>query len=151
MARKPTAHIARHLVETDVLVRLTDHARRIARLQRVFVQGVPAGLAGSSRVVNVSQGVVVVGADNGAAANRLRQLSPRLGTLFRTAGIEVTEVRIKLQPTASIMDPQAGAKPGRSLSADVGAVLSKTARALPAGELKDALEHLVRAAVVRQT
>lgn len=151
MARKPTAHIARHLGETDVLARLTDHAQRIARLQRVFAQGAPAGLAGSSRVVNVSQGVVIVGADNGAAANRLRQLSPRLGTLFRTAGIEVTEVRIKLQPTASIMDPQARTKPGRSISADVEAALSKTAQDLPAGELKDALERLVHAAAVRHT
>ena len=54
------------------LARLTDHAARLLRLQRIFESAVPRPLVRGARVVNLKLGRLVIYADNGAIAAKLR-------------------------------------------------------------------------------
>lgn len=78
------------------LARLSAHARRLLRFQAVFESATP--LARQARVANLKSGKIVIHAANGAAAAKLRQLAPRLVSVFRSEGAEVTGIDIKVQP-----------------------------------------------------
>jgi hypothetical protein len=81
------------------LARLSAHAGRLVKLQRVFEKIAPSYLAASSRVANFKLGKVVIHADSGAVAAKLRQMLPSLLDEFSLEGAEVTEIQVKVQPT----------------------------------------------------
>jgi hypothetical protein len=80
------------------LARLTDHADRLLRLQRIFESAVPRPLVRGARVANFKLGRLVVYADNGAIAAKLRQIVPTLRGAFANSAAEVTGIEIKVQP-----------------------------------------------------
>lgn len=82
----------------DGLGRLTDHAARLLRLQRIFESAVPRSLGRGARVANLKLGRLVVFADNGAIAAKLRQIVPTLNGAFANLAPEVTGIEIKVQP-----------------------------------------------------
>jgi hypothetical protein len=83
---------------TELAARLIPHARLIARLGEVFSKTAPSGLARQARVVNHRLGTVVIHADSGAVAAKLRQISPRLESAFLRMGVQCNQVEIKVQP-----------------------------------------------------
>jgi hypothetical protein len=80
------------------IARLTDHAARLLRLQRIFESAVPRSLLRGSRVANFKLGRLVVFAENGAVAAKLRQIVPTLSGAFANSAPEVTGIDIKVQP-----------------------------------------------------
>lgn len=80
------------------LARLTDHADRLLRLQRIFESAVPRPLVRGARVANFKLGRLVIYADNGAVAAKLRQIVPTLRGAFANSAAEVTGIEIKVQP-----------------------------------------------------
>lgn len=80
------------------LARLNDHAARLLRLQRVFESAVPRPLVRGARVANFKLGRLVVFADSGAVAAKLRQIVPTLSKAFANSAPEVTGIDIKVQP-----------------------------------------------------
>lgn len=97
------------------LARLTGHATRLLRLQRLFEMTTP--LARGARVANLRSGKIVLHAANGAIAAKLKQITPTLADVFRSEAPEVTGIEIRVQP------PQgrgSSPKPGRIAAATIG-------------------------------
>jgi hypothetical protein len=126
------------------LARLSAHAGRLVKLQRVFEKIAPSYLAASSRVANFKLGKVVIHADSGAVAAKLRQMLPSLLGEFSLEGAEVTEIQVKVQPThAALQQRSRGVRPAVSAPAKAG--LEQLATDLPEDSpLKEALGRLVR-------
>lgn len=106
----------------------------------------PVHLAPAARVANFKRGKVVIHADSGAVAVKLRQLGPRLAAGFNQQGQEVSGIEVRVQPGGRICPPRRkilpkklGERPKRSLTS--------LAAGLPEGSpLKAALERLLRSA-----
>ena len=79
------------------MARLSSHASRLVRLQAVLAAHLPANLARGARVANLKSGKLVIHADNGAVAAKLRQMAPRLADLVRFEAAEVTGIEIRVQ------------------------------------------------------
>lgn len=126
------------------LARLSAHAGRLVKLQRVFEEIAPAYLAASSHVANFKLGKVVIHADSGAVAAKLRQMLPSLVDEFSLKGAEITEIQVKVQPSGVALQHKK-----RVIAATVGSSaktgLSRLAEELPADSpLKEAVERLVK-------
>lgn len=125
------------------LARLAGHAARLLRLQRIFEATIPRPLARGSRVANLKLGKLVIHADSGMIATKLRQIAPTLVNVFCSEAAEVTGIEIKVQPR----DPKPrhadkGEHPTLGGHAKQGLV--SLAERLPAGSpLREALRHLV--------
>src|SRR5665647_1894879 len=77
---------------------LLPQAERLIELRRIYSKLVPQQLSRSSAIVNYKQQKVVIFADNNAVAAKLRLLSPRLINDFSKCGVEVTGIRLEVQP-----------------------------------------------------
>lgn len=93
----PTRKLSALIVETAGLSALTRATQRISALQRLFVACAPPDLAQASRVVEDRGGVLVIAADNGAIAAKLKQLAPRLLKNLQKQKAEVTGIRVRVQ------------------------------------------------------
>lgn len=127
----------------DAIGRLSAQARRLMKLQRIVERSLPPGLARSARLANLKSGIAVVLAPSGAVAAKIRQLLPRLTESLRNAGVDLNEIRVKVQPR----DLPATAQPKKSPRA-IGKRqkqgLTSLASRLPEGSpLGAALQRLV--------
>ncbi len=126
------------------LARLSAHAGRLVKLQRVYESIAPSYLAASSRVANYKLGKVVIHADSGAVAAKLRQMLPSLLGEFSLEGAEVTEIQVKVQPNHGAPQHKKRAQTA-SVGTSAKSDLHRLAEALPEGSpLKEALERLVQ-------
>lgn len=80
------------------LARLSSHAQLLLELQRAFVIETP--LARNSRVANYKLGRLIIYAENGAVATKLKQIEPRLIAFFRQITSEVTAIDVRVQPVS---------------------------------------------------
>jgi hypothetical protein len=124
------------------MARLAAHARHLQKLQQSFEKTVPAMLARSCRVANFKLGVVIIHAENGAAAAKLRQIAPRLSEDFRSRGEQVTEIRIKVQPLDIAAQHQPAPR-AATLGEGGRASIGRLTETLPEGPLKTALDSLI--------
>ncbi|WP_303783586.1 DciA family protein [Azovibrio restrictus] len=139
----------RLLERSDQTARVLAHARLLARLEQCFAASIPPGLAGRARVVNYRLGTVVIHAENGAVAAKLRQLGPRLQDIFVKIGLECNQMEVKVQPAQN---------PGQSITSTVKPISALSARTLSdcAGRMPEesplarALRHLVERAAIRE-
>lgn len=134
--------IQRFLGSGDALARLKDHAARLMKLQGILQQHVPPAMAGACGVANLKNGTLVVLADNGAVAARLKQLAPTLAAQFAASGAPVQEVQVKVRLGAA---PEAAAPPSeRRISAEGSRSIEALSATLPVDSpLREALERLV--------
>jgi len=127
------------------LARLSGHAARLLRLQRLFESAVPKPLARSARVANLKLGKLIVHADNGAVAAKLRQIIPTLVDVFLNNEVaEVTGIEVKVQPREDnrFSPPSASHDP---LGDHAKRGLTSLADRLPSDSpLREALKRLVR-------
>ena len=116
-------------------------AERIAALQQAYFAAVPRELAQSSTVGYETQGTLVLLADSGAVAARLRQLTPRLLLTIRKQFPEVRAIRIEVQLVRGSRRPPA---PIRRVGATGLRSLTELEAGLADGPLRDALRRLIR-------
>lgn len=76
---------------------LTRQVKRLSALQSTLAECLPANLAASTALVVAETGELVLYADNGAVATKLKQLTPRILVFLRQRGIEATGIRIQMQ------------------------------------------------------
>lgn len=125
------------------MARLASHAERLARLQQIIEAVVPSALARSCRIANYKLGLVVIHADNGAVAAKLRQIAPTLCSALLTSGSEVTEIRVKVQPRTEL-SPAASPHVSKKLSKHAKQALTALVKTIPEGSpLANALTGLV--------
>jgi|KBSSwiStaDraftv2_1062776.scaffolds.fasta_scaffold1365272_2 hypothetical protein len=114
--------------------------KRLTALQRLYAQSVPRELARKSRVAYEREGTVVVTADNGAVAAKLRHLAPRIVLEIVKSVPEVTGIRVEVQVT---QPPAARPEPPVEIGPKGLANLRELRDSLPASPLKAALDRLV--------
>ena len=116
---------------------LLPQAERLIELRRIYSKLVPQQLLRSSSIGNYKQQKVVIFAENNAIAAKLRLLSPRLVNEFSKSGVEVTGIRIEVQPRQST---EQETKPKQARLSRAGAeCLDALAARLPDSSLKQAV------------
>ena len=134
-----------HYLDNDAAAgRVMAHARLLLRLTRRFEAVAPAAVAHSARVANYKSGTIVIHADNGAVAAKIRQMSQRLCDELSKGGTECNGIEVKVQPRQ--IPCQSMASTRKPLSASTCGVLRSTTENLPKGPLRDALETLLASA-----
>lgn len=119
---------------------LLPQAERLIELRRIYGKLVPPQLLRSSSIVNYKQRNVVIFAENNAVAAKLKLLSPRLVSDFSKYGMEVTGIRLEVQPREQGREE---AMPKRAKLSPAGAEsLGKLAKRLPDSPLKRTLETM---------
>jgi hypothetical protein len=120
---------------------LKSRAKYIDTLQQQYQIIAPRSLLQASRVMQLHDKTLILSADNGAVAAKLRQISTELTALFQTMGSEVTGIQIRVQVRAS----SAPAIPHRRILGNYGRnELEKLSLSLPDSPLKTALKRLVK-------
>ena len=121
------------------LRQLSSKAEQLTTLQRHYEAISPPSLARSSQVYRLDQQTVVIAANNGAVAAKLRQMTSELISLFQARGCEVTGIQIKVQGSAP---PSVVASEPRILGKAAQDALRKLDDDLPDSPLKTALRRL---------
>jgi hypothetical protein len=93
----PTRKLSALIIDNAGLTALTRATQCIAALQRLYAICAPPDMIRASRVVNNRNGMLVIAADNGAVAAKLRQQAPRLLKNMQKQGAEVTGIRVQVQ------------------------------------------------------
>lgn len=137
-----------YLEAPDGAGKILAHARLLMRLSALYEQIAPAYLSGASRLANYKSGTVVLHADNGAVAAKLRQIAPTLADGFSRRGIECNGVQIKVQGAQN--QGQSMTSRQKPLSDEAFATIESLQGQLPAGELKTALATLLERAIKAQ-
>jgi hypothetical protein len=79
-------------------------AALLLRLNGVFRQSVPAPLGAAARVANLKAGKIIILAENGSVAVKLRQMAERLQTVFLAAKVECKGIEVKVQPAERLSE-----------------------------------------------
>lgn len=138
-----TERIGPLLYRLPELRALTSGLKRIATLQAMLADALPGNLAASTSLAVSEANELVLYAENGAVAAKLKQLAPRILVFLRQRGVEVTGIRVQVQLSFRH-------KPLRrkriSLSATGGEAVRELAKRLEKSPLRLALERLGRRA-----
>jgi hypothetical protein len=81
----------------DGLAKVLAHASLLDRARQILAGVIPPALAAAVRVANVRRGVLVIHADNGAVAAKMRQLGSRICRELLSQGIDCTEISVAVQ------------------------------------------------------
>jgi hypothetical protein len=131
------------------LARLSAHAERLLKLQRIFERAAPAAVAKHGRVANMKLGKIVIHAANSAVAAKIRQLTLRLTEVFRQSGVDVNEIQVKVQP-GTPEDIIRSKTDSSAIGLEAKQGLTSLALGLPPGSpLKASLERFTERARVR--
>jgi hypothetical protein len=120
---------------------LNRQVRRLLALQDILTEVLPDSLASSTTVALSAAEELVLFADNGAVASKLKQLAPRILVFFRQQGHEVTAIRVQVQVRIRhnpLLQKQI------SLSPTARRAISELSATLDTSPLKSALERLGR-------
>jgi len=89
----PRAFITKH----ESLASLADRAGLLIEMRHLFREVTPAGIAKVCQVANFRNGVVVIAAQNSAAAAKMKQIAPRLMSLYLAKGWQVNAIQVQVQ------------------------------------------------------
>lgn len=128
--------------------KLMAHARLLLKLSRRFEAIAPAGLRHAAHVANYKSGKIVIHADNGAVATKIRQMSQRLCDELSKSGPECNDMEVKVQPHQ--IPYQSTSSTVKPLSATACGMLRATTDKLPDGPLRTALDTLLKRAATRE-
>ena len=130
-----------YLEAADGAGKLVAHARLLLKLSRLYREFAPEHLCQASSPVNYKAGTVVIHADNGAVAAKLRQMAPSLSGQFSRRGVECNGLQIKVQareiPSQSIPSTQ------KPLGAGAVVSLEGLQGTLPDSPLRTAIRRLL--------
>ena len=134
-----------HYLDKDAAAgRVMAHARLLLKLSRRFEAVAPAGLRHSAHVANYKLGTIIIHADNGAVAAKIRQLSQRLSNELSKGGAECSGIEVKVQPRQ--IPSQSTSSTQKPLSEKAIGMLRSTTENLPKGPLREALDKLLERA-----
>jgi hypothetical protein len=130
-----------YLDSAAAIAALLPQAERLIELRRIYSELVPQQLLRCSSIVNYRQENVVIFVENNAIAAKLKLLSPQLLNGFSKRGVQVTGIRLQVQPRQESRKalPPKQAK----LSAAGAESLDALARRLPDSRLKQAVTEMV--------
>lgn len=133
-----------HLASGDSMARLAAHAQRLLQFQRLLEAALPAALKPYARVANFRLGKLLIHAENGAVAAKIRQFGPRLASDLSCKSAEVTQIEVRVQArnrNSSATPIERPNPPGSKQKQGLTALARDLPRESP---LKGALEHLLQ-------
>jgi len=130
-------NIRAYLDSVAGIAALLPQAERLIELRRIYQDLVPQQLLRSSSIVNYRQQSVVIFAENSAVAAKLKLLSPRLLSGFSKRGVQVTGIRLEVQPREN--PPKEPTTKQAKLSQAGAGYLKALAMRLPNSKLKQAV------------
>ena len=134
-----------HYLNSDAAAsRVMTHARLILKLSRHFEAVAPTGLRHSAHVANYESGIIIIHADNGAVATKIRQMSQRLCNELSKKGAQCSGIEVKVQPQQTLY--QSTTSTPKSLSKKAVESLRSTTQKMKKGPLQDALNQLLNSA-----
>ncbi|MGE5470299.1 MAG: DciA family protein [Bacteroidota bacterium] len=137
-----------HYLDSDAAAgRFMTHARLLLKLSRRFEAIAPAGFRHAARVANFKSGKIVIHADNGAVASKLRQMSQRLCGELSKGGTQCIDMEVKVQPRESLERSITSTQ--KPLSENACRMLEEASGKLPPGPLRQALDSLLAHAARR--
>jgi hypothetical protein len=142
-ARYATIRSISNVLDRDpAAMQIMAHATSVLKAGRIYQRIAPPALARVSRVANLKAGTIIIHADHGAAANKLKQQTHYLMGEFLKKGLECNGIEIRVQPSAiEETETIATQKP---LSEQALTSLGETAKKMRAGSpLKEKLEYLI--------
>ncbi|MCX7896381.1 MAG: DUF721 domain-containing protein [Rhodocyclaceae bacterium] len=132
-----------HLGMAPAFSRCKDRVERLHLLQTLLEATLPAELLPGTRVAGIQQGRLVIHASSGAVAVKLRQLAPRLAATVQRQSPEISEIVVRVQPSAGNFFRSPPKKPV-VLSPRAKRALTSLAAGLPeASSLRQALLRLL--------
>lgn len=120
---------------------LLQQAQKLLLLQEAWNKVAPKTLAAASRVGAMRQQTLIVYANNGAVAGKLRQLLPSLLEKIQKRGVEVTAIRVDVQVEAL---PPGKKQKDLTVSLNALSSLEKLEQDLADSPLKNALHSLIQ-------
>lgn len=120
---------------------LNREIRQLLALQSVLAEVLPGNLATSVRVATVKAGELILFADNGAVAAKLKQMAPRILIVLRQRGYQITGIHLKVQ--VRVRDNPLPQK-HISLSSEARTAIDLLSERLNTSPLKSALSRLGR-------
>lgn len=133
-----------HLAAAEAFVRLSEQANRLRQLQTLLDVTLPAYLQPGTHVANFKRGKIIIHADSGAVAVKLRQMAPTLVETFTHEGHEVTGIEVRVQARRSSRG-SSRPKSAKQLGFQQKQVLTSLSSGLTEGSpLKLALDRLLR-------
>lgn len=128
------------------LSQVLAHAKRLSRFQSAFASLIPPSLAAACRVANLRGDQLVIHADSGAVAAKIRQLSVRICRELSFQGLDCTGINVAVQdgPKARIMPAPAI----RPVSAAAFSTIQSLIETLPSDDpLAERLGYLLERSV----
>ena len=139
----PTQKIGTLLAASSELQALSTKARRLEKLQQLYITCTPGPLAQASRVRNFRAGTLYLVAGNTAVAAKLRQLAPSLLVKIQKQEPQITGIRVEVQVVEPPRSPdESPGHPG--LPIDIVDDFRKLAERVHDPALKSALSRLVK-------
>jgi hypothetical protein len=132
-----------YLASNQDLRQLSSKAGQLAALQRHYESFAPRSLIRSSHVMQLRQQTLVIAANNGAVAAKLRQMTDEFISCFQARGCEVTGIQIRVQVA---VPPHTSLSRPRKLGKAALDALEKLDEELADSPLKAALRRLGRRA-----
>lgn len=120
---------------------LNRELRQLAALQNALTELLPDNLATSSGVALAKAGELILFADNGAVAAKLRHMAPRILLSLRQRGYEITGIHVQVQ--VRIRDNPLPQKQ-ISLSSEARSAIDLLSERLDPSPLKSALKRFGR-------
>ena len=133
--------IENYLEAPDAAGKILAHARLLLKLSALYQQIAPAYLAEASHLANYKSGIIVIHANSGTIAAKLRQLGPTLADGFSRRGIECNGVQVKVQ--AGEKSQQSMTSTPKPLTRGACTALEALRDDLPETPLRDALKALL--------
>lgn len=121
---------------------LAEVAKHLLELQQAYLGLAPKNLAKYSRVGKMERGVLVLYADNGAIAAKLRQILPTLLSKFQRSVTQISSIRVEVQARSPFTE--ARPQPNKRISGQGLDSLKSLQTRLEEGSLKQALEKLIQ-------
>ena len=89
--------LSSYFTASQELRQLSHKVDELLALQRHYEQIAPSSLVRASHVMQIDQQTLVIAADNGTVAAKLRQLAPGFTQLLQNRGYEITGIQIRVQ------------------------------------------------------
>jgi hypothetical protein len=137
----PSQLAYRYIDSNERLLSLKSHVNEIMRWQRIWSTIVPKGLTEVSRIGQIQADSISIYCDNGAAAAKLRQLTPSISAAFAKHGIINPTILVKVRTNAIPQREHVVHKP--DLSKVAITEIARLTQDIEEGELKTALEKLL--------
>ncbi len=137
-----------YLNAADGAGKVLAHARLLMKLTHLYEEMAPTHLGQASCVANYKSEIIIIHANSGAVATKLRQMAPTLAREFSKRGVQCSEVQIKVQ--ARKIQEQSRTSTQKPLSSRTRRELNSLAGTLPSSPLRCALETLIARAAKQE-